>query len=151
SSSWKWASATIGFWKSPNARGVTPGPISWWPIRWKVRRRGPFSALWKGATNGSGAANWPPAWSMRSKSFIGSGRMANVLLGVTGSVAAIRTPALYEELTRHGHQVKVVATRAALYFFDPAAVGPLDPSNPGRNKAIVILDEDEWPGRDEGR
>jgi phosphopantothenoylcysteine decarboxylase len=77
--------------------------------------------------------------------------MANVLLGVTGSVAAIRTPALYEELTRHGHRVKVVATRAALYFFDPAAVGPLDPSIPGRNKAIVILDEDEWPGRDEGR
>jgi phosphopantothenoylcysteine decarboxylase len=88
---------------------------------------------------------------MRWKPFIGSGRMANVLLGVTGSVAAIRTPALYEELTRHGHQVKVVATRAALYFFDPAAVGPLNPSNPGRNKAIVILDEDEWPGQDEGR
>jgi phosphopantothenoylcysteine decarboxylase len=77
--------------------------------------------------------------------------MANVLLGVTGSVAAIRTPALYEELMRHGHQVSVVATRAALYFFDPAVVGPLDPSSPGRNKAIVILDEDEWPGRDEGR
>jgi phosphopantothenoylcysteine decarboxylase len=74
--------------------------------------------------------------------------MANVLLGVTGSVAAIKTPDLYAELTRRGHQVKVVATKAALYFFDPAA---LDPSRPGRNPALVILDEDEWPGRDEGR
>ena len=44
--------------------------------------------------------------------------MANVLLGVTGSVAAIRTPELYAELRRAGHAVKVVATHAALYFFD---------------------------------
>ena len=34
---------------------------------------------------------------------------------------------------------RLVATRAALYFFDPAAVGE------------VIRDEDEWPGKDEGR
>ena len=74
--------------------------------------------------------------------------MANVLLGVTGSVAAIRTPLLYEELRRAGHQVKVVATPASLYFFDPAA---LDPPRPERNPQVVILDEDEWPGRAEGR
>jgi phosphopantothenoylcysteine decarboxylase len=74
--------------------------------------------------------------------------MANVLLGVTGSVAAIRTPELYEELRRAGHAVRVVATQAALYFFDPAH---LDPSQPGRNPAVVILDEDEWPGRSGGR
>jgi phosphopantothenoylcysteine decarboxylase len=77
--------------------------------------------------------------------------MANVLLSVTGSVAAIRTPRLYEELKRAGHQVKVVATRAALYFFDPAALDPLDPARPERNPAIVVLDEDEWPGYAEGR
>jgi phosphopantothenoylcysteine decarboxylase len=77
--------------------------------------------------------------------------MANVLLGVTGSVAAIRTPPLFEELTRRGHRVKIVATRAALYFFDPAAIAPVDPNHPVRNPAVVILDEDEWPGRDEGR
>ena len=56
--------------------------------------------------------------------------MANVLLGVTGSVAALKTPILHERLKSRGHAVKVVATQAALYFFDPAAVDPLDP--PGR-------------------
>jgi phosphopantothenoylcysteine decarboxylase len=74
--------------------------------------------------------------------------MPNVLLGVTGSVAAILTPDLFAALKRGGHQVKVVATAAALYFFDPAA---LDPSRPGRNPEVVVLDEDEWPGRSAGR
>src|SRR5262245_49512562 len=77
--------------------------------------------------------------------------MANVLLGVTGSVAALKTPALYEELARPGHRVRVVATRASLYFFDPAAVGPRDPSRSGRDPAVVVLDEDEWPGRGAGQ
>ena len=36
--------------------------------------------------------------------------MANVLLGATGSVAAVRVPALYDALTTAGHDVKVVAT-----------------------------------------
>ncbi|HEY7153163.1 MAG TPA: flavoprotein [Gemmataceae bacterium] len=67
--------------------------------------------------------------------------MANILLGVTGSVAAIKTPSLHETLTGAGHAVKVVATRAALYFFDPAAIP----------RAALVLDEDEWPGREEGR
>jgi phosphopantothenoylcysteine decarboxylase len=66
--------------------------------------------------------------------------MAKVLLGVTGSVAAVRTPDLYAGLRRAGHQIKVVATDAALYFFDPAAIGP-----------DLVRDADEWPGRAEGR
>jgi phosphopantothenoylcysteine decarboxylase len=74
--------------------------------------------------------------------------MANVLLGVTGSVAAIRTPMLFEALQRSGHAVRVVATDAALYFFDPAE---LDPTHPGRNPAVVTVDADEWPGRGDGR
>ncbi len=74
--------------------------------------------------------------------------MAKVLLGVTGSVAAIHTAALVEALRQAGHQVKVVATRAALYFFDPAAIEPKDGK---RNPGTVILDEDEWPDRDAGR
>lgn len=74
--------------------------------------------------------------------------MANVLLGVTGSVAAIKTPELYGQLRQAGHAVKVVATSAALYFFDPSA---LDPARPTRNPEVVVLDEDEWPGRAEGR
>jgi phosphopantothenoylcysteine decarboxylase len=77
--------------------------------------------------------------------------MAKVLLGVTGSVAAIYTPALYDALKRAGHEVKVVATNAALYFFDPASLDPARRDAPGRNPDIVILDEDEWPGREQGR
>ena len=74
--------------------------------------------------------------------------MANVLLGVTGSVAAILTPTLFEELQKAGHHVKVVATRAALYFFDAAA---LVGGTSRRNRDVLILDEDEWPDRDDGR
>ena len=48
--------------------------------------------------------------------------MARVLLGVTGSVAALKTPFLHTDLKRAGHEVKVVATRAATYFFDPGAI-----------------------------
>jgi phosphopantothenoylcysteine decarboxylase len=77
--------------------------------------------------------------------------MAKVLLGVTGSVAAIYTPALHDALKRAGHEVKVVATNAALYFFDPAGIDPAVPGARRRNPDIVILDEDEWPGREQGR
>jgi phosphopantothenoylcysteine decarboxylase len=77
--------------------------------------------------------------------------MANILLGVTGSVAAVRTPTLYEELKKAGYAVKVVATQAALYFFDAASLDPIDRSRPRRNPDVVILDEDEWPGRAEGK
>jgi phosphopantothenoylcysteine decarboxylase len=75
--------------------------------------------------------------------------MARVLLGVTGSVAAIKTPQLYEALVAAGHGVKVVATRASLYFFDPDRIASM--GKPTRNRNVVYLDEDEWPGRDEGR
>jgi len=73
--------------------------------------------------------------------------MANVLLGATGSVAAVHVPALFDALGAAGHAVKVVATDAATYFFDPAAIGHSHgPAT--RNPDIVILDADEWPGRD---
>jgi phosphopantothenoylcysteine decarboxylase len=71
---------------------------------------------------------------MRSKSCFRSTAVAKVLLGVTGSVAAIYTPELFAELRGAGHDVKVVATRASLYFFDPV---PLAES--------LVRDEDEWP------
>jgi phosphopantothenoylcysteine decarboxylase len=70
--------------------------------------------------------------------------MANVLLGVTGSVAAILTPSLFQSLRKAGHKVKMVATKAALYFFDPASI---EPKKNKRNPEAVILDEDEWPGK----
>jgi phosphopantothenoylcysteine decarboxylase len=78
--------------------------------------------------------------------------MANVLLGVTGSVAAILTPSLFGSLKAAGHDVKVVATRAALYFFDPKS-----PEFAAPNSALptqhspVIIDDDEWPGREQGQ
>ena len=74
--------------------------------------------------------------------------MANVLLGVTGSVAAIRTPEIYQLLKRAGHQVKVVATNASLYFFDPSQFGGVHGK---RDPNVVSLDEDEWPDRDKGK
>lgn len=64
--------------------------------------------------------------------------MAKILLGVTGSVAAIKTPELFAALRRADYEVRVVATRASLYFFDPAEIS----TEPG----IVTRDEDEWPG-----
>jgi phosphopantothenoylcysteine decarboxylase len=70
--------------------------------------------------------------------------MANVLLGVTGSVAAIYTPELCAELRRAGHDVKVVATKSALYFFDPCLIAAS--ADGARDKNVVILDEDEWSG-----
>jgi len=43
-----------------------------------------------------------------------------IVLGVTGSVAAVRTPALFATLRAAGHSVRGVATEAALLFFDPS-------------------------------
>jgi phosphopantothenoylcysteine decarboxylase len=74
--------------------------------------------------------------------------MASVLLGVTGSVAAILTPTLYSALKQAGHRVKVVSTTAALSFFDPAE---LDGATGQRNPEVVILDDDEWPAHDNTR
>jgi phosphopantothenoylcysteine decarboxylase len=77
--------------------------------------------------------------------------MARVLLGVTGSVAAIKTPELFAALKEAGHDVKVVATAASLYFFNPGELDPLPGDPPRRNPEVVILDEDEWPGRGAAR
>jgi len=60
--------------------------------------------------------------------------MANVLLGATGSVAAVRVPDLRDALIEAGHALKVVATDAATYFFDAAAIPNL------------VRDADEWSG-----
>jgi len=62
--------------------------------------------------------------------------VSRVLLGVTGSVAATRTPALAARLADAGHDVRVVATTPALYFFDPAALPP----------GSLFTDATEWPG-----
>jgi phosphopantothenoylcysteine decarboxylase len=74
--------------------------------------------------------------------------MARIILGVTGSVAAVRTPALWSAVRAAGHEVRVVATRPALYFFDSAAIGRSKVSDPpgSRLKGPLFTDEDEWPG-----
>jgi phosphopantothenoylcysteine decarboxylase len=67
--------------------------------------------------------------------------VANVLVGATGSVAAVKVPELAAALADAGHAVRVVATDAALYFFDPAELP----------QGTLFTDADEWPGRGEGR
>lgn len=67
--------------------------------------------------------------------------MARVLLGVTGSVAALKTPDLVRGFLQRGHEVRVVATRAAQYFFDPDTLPP----------GTLVTDDDEWPGAAEGQ
>jgi phosphopantothenoylcysteine decarboxylase len=72
--------------------------------------------------------------------------MANILLGVTGSVAAIKVPEVFHAIRDRGHSVRVVATKAALYFFDAASL-----TNGVRDPEVVVIDDDEWPDRSEGR
>ncbi len=61
--------------------------------------------------------------------------MANVLLGVTGSVAAIKAPELVAALLVAQHNVKVVVTEPALYFFKPSDLPA----------GTLFRDSDEWP------
>ena len=79
--------------------------------------------------------------------------MARILLGLTGSVASIKAPELHRALASQGHQVRVVATRQACHFFDPASLGA-GTSKPGtgskRDPEICTLDEDEWPNSSDG-
>jgi phosphopantothenoylcysteine decarboxylase len=74
--------------------------------------------------------------------------MARLILGVTGSVASVKTPALFAMLREARHEVRLVATRPALYFFDPAGI--VDPTIARPPEAepdrILFRDEDEWPG-----
>jgi phosphopantothenoylcysteine decarboxylase len=77
--------------------------------------------------------------------------MANVLLGVTGSVAAMRTPDIVNALCNRRHRVRVIATRASLYFFDIDMVGPRPHFAAPDSPVVVYFDEDEWPGVGAGR
>ncbi len=69
--------------------------------------------------------------------------MPQIVLGVTGSVAALRVPALFDGLRRAGHRVRVVATEPSLHFFDPSEL-VLDPFDPLGGP--VFQDADEWAG-----
>ena len=72
--------------------------------------------------------------------------MSRILLGITGSVAAIRAPQILKQLLSDGHDVKAVATRASRYFFDPKDMGR-DVARPASLETDrLFLDEDEWSG-----
>jgi phosphopantothenoylcysteine decarboxylase len=77
--------------------------------------------------------------------------MSHVLLGVTGSVAAVKTPGLASALREAGCEVKIVVTEPALAFFDAAALdggGSSSPAGDGgqlSNARTLYRDADEWP------
>jgi phosphopantothenoylcysteine decarboxylase len=67
--------------------------------------------------------------------------MSRIVLGVTGSVAAIRTPAIVRAFLDQGHDVRVVATESSLHFFD------VDEFARSFESSVRMLyrDRDEWP------
>jgi phosphopantothenoylcysteine decarboxylase/phosphopantothenate--cysteine ligase len=63
-----------------------------------------------------------------------------ILLGISGSIAAYKTPHLVRLLTKAGAVVRVVMTPAATQFVSPLAL-----STVSRNKVLTNLsDEDQW-------
>ncbi|XP_014678218.1 PREDICTED: phosphopantothenoylcysteine decarboxylase-like isoform X1 [Priapulus caudatus] len=61
----------------------------------------------------------------------------HVLLGVTGSVAAVKVAELSKKLSSiHGVEVKIVATEKSLHFFDLEALR--------KSPVGVFTDQDEW-------
>ncbi len=71
--------------------------------------------------------------------------MARLILGVTGSVAAIRTPELFRAISAAGHEVRVVATEPALYFFAPEELIPAESAAAQPVERVLFRDSDEWP------
>lgn len=90
--------------------------------------------------------------------------MARILLALTGSVAAIRAGAVAAGIRAAGHDVRVMATRAAMHFVGPGAFRRPDAAELRRMLAdtgagwtaadlageragapVLLLDEDEWP------
>lgn len=64
---------------------------------------------------------------------------------MTGSVAAIRTPALVRALASAGHDLRVVATEPALYFFEPSELGAAALTTGAPQERMLLRDADEWP------
>lgn len=76
---------------------------------------------------------------------------SRVVLGVTGSVAAVRVPTLYRALIESGQRVRIVATEPSLYFFNPSDL-PTPEADPDRAYpdcepgGPLYRDDHEWPG-----
>ena len=58
-----------------------------------------------------------------------------VLLGVTGSVAATLTPKMAQALVDEKHEVRILATKHSLHFWDPKEI----------KDCKIFQDADEWP------
>jgi phosphopantothenoylcysteine synthetase/decarboxylase len=70
--------------------------------------------------------------------------MANILLGITGSIAAYRAADIASQLVKLGHEVTCIATRGALEFITPLTLQTLS-----RKPIITDLfaEKDGWqPG-----
>ena len=67
--------------------------------------------------------------------------MAKILLGVTGSVAAIKMEELATRLTNEKHELKIVMTNHAKYFVSPEKLESIC----GRDS--VFTDASEWPNQ----
>ena len=67
--------------------------------------------------------------------------MARILVGVTGSVAAIKTTQLIEALGGKGYELRMVMTKSADFFLPEwNSVRPSD-------RVGVFRDSDEWPAK----
>jgi phosphopantothenoylcysteine decarboxylase/phosphopantothenate--cysteine ligase len=63
-----------------------------------------------------------------------------ILLGVTGSIAAYKTPILVRQLVKKGAEVKVVMTPAAADFVSKLTLGTVS-----KNEVLInLFDEDTW-------
>lgn len=61
-----------------------------------------------------------------------------IILGVTGSVAAVLTPKLTTRLIENGNEVAIVATERSLHFWNPSDIKP-------ENLFVAVFrDGDEW-------
>ena len=71
----------------------------------------------------------------------------NIILGITGSVAAVLTEKMCASLLSAGYAIRVVATNPSLYFLQPDAGDPINLAGVGEGYATVELfrDKDEWP------
>lgn len=62
----------------------------------------------------------------------------NIVLGVTGSIAAYKAAELTSQLARQGHEVRVVMTKDALHFITPLAFKTLS-----RHPVVTDLYDEE--------
>lgn len=68
--------------------------------------------------------------------------MDNIILGVTGSVATMKTAKLAEHLVAASADLTIVATDAAMYFLSQVGITK---SNLNTFSPALLTDDDEWP------